>query len=75
MEKKTMIKFNTQFFDELESANYFGDEHGIDQDSTRRNWIAQMMRHGYEFGGTYENDDQFERECGECLSFAIKEQP
>lgn len=73
-----MITFNNQYFDTLESANYFGvNEGGVrDQqtiDNTRTHWIDRMHDEGYQFGTEYDpSDDEFEADAQKCLEDAIE---
>ena len=73
-----MITFNKQYFDQLESTNYFGVNEGgaKDQetiDNTRAHWIDRMMDEGYQFETEYDaSDEDFEADAQKCLSDAIE---
>ena len=68
-----MITFDKQYFNDLESANYFGDDGSELQANVRFHWIDRMRDKGYQLGSDYdENDSQFEADCQLCMDEAMK---
>lgn len=68
-----MITFNNQYFGQLESANYFGNDGGMHQSIVRTAWIDRMMDEGYQFGCEYdETDIDFQSDTQKCLRDAIE---
>ena len=69
----TKRTFNNQMIDELESANYFGEDRDDSElELIRDMWVSQMKSRGWNIGDVIEDEDTFDYDAASSLQIAIE---